>query len=244
MYRKITYCLVILFIFISGCSNNVQTLDDAKTIWKIKISSALSWIEPYINTCLDDYPQIQVLKTNETGDNIKDSDLDFIFSFKDDDLIYDHSYLLGYDHLVFVVNPINPVNELSEEQIKDIFQGNIDKWSTISPDTLAEDNIQVITFLNQSQQMLLINNLLDINSTSINNFATVPSFAEMKTAISKTPNAIGFINYIDLEGSVKAISITDQTSKLQYPVIVSSKENLKGIKQTFITCLQKRIDEQ
>ena len=134
MFRKITYCLIVLLIFVSGCSNNVQMQDIKKTIWKIKINPAISWIDQHINVCLNDYPQIQALNIQGADDTIDDSDLDFIISFKDDDLIYEQSYILGYDHIAFIVNPINPVNKLSEEQIIDIFQGNLKEWSMLTTD--------------------------------------------------------------------------------------------------------------
>jgi len=38
---------------------------------------------------------------------------------------------IAWDALAFIVNPSNPVDNLSSEQIKNIFSGKITNWSTV-----------------------------------------------------------------------------------------------------------------
>lgn len=119
---------------------------------------------------------------------------------------------IAADGLAIVVNPENPVNNLSQEDLAKIYQGKITNWKQVG----GEDReIAVVTREASSGTRSSFESLLgltqiirgkqvsDINPQNL----VVNSNSMVKTLINHNRQAIGFVSLGSIEPSIKAIDI-------------------------------------
>lgn len=152
---------------------------------------------------------------------------------------------IAKDGIVVVVNNNNSLSELTINQTKDIFSGNVTEWTKITG--ASGGTINVITREDGSgtrdgfQSMVMGGK----NGTPILKTAVVQSSTEaIAQAVKGNPNAIGYISLDALNGDVKAIKIngvapseqtvSDGTYKITRPFIFLTKGEPTGQVKAFI----------
>lgn len=151
--------------------------------------------------------------------------------------------VIAYDGIVIIVHKNNPVQGLTTKQIRDIFSGNITNWKDVGGNDAP---IAVVTRDSASGtrkafEELVMGKGVNITSTAYQTSATGSEIGY----ISGNPNAIGYISYGSLDGSVKAIkvdgvaasvsTIKDNTYKIQRPFLyVVKKGEVSPLAQAFI----------
>lgn len=154
------------------------------------------------------------------------------------------SYEIAKDGIVVVVNNANSVNDLTTNQTKEIFGGNITDWSAVGG---TSGTINVVTREDGSGTRDAFVSLVmgGKNGTAILKTAVVQSSTEaVKQSVKGDPNAIGYISLADLSGDVKAVkingvtpseqTISDGTYKIQRPFLFLTKGQAKGATLDFI----------
>lgn len=138
--------------------------------------------------------------------------------------------ILAYDGIAIIVNPQNPVSNLSVEQIADIYTGKITNWSEVgAPDgeivligreagSGTRDGFESIT---KTEDKCLYRQ--ELTSTG-----------DVITTVSSNPNAIGYASLASVKDSVKAVSVNEVTPSeesvkngkyvLQRPFVLVTKE--------------------
>lgn len=122
----------------------------------------------------------------------------------DEDDLYLRDYLIARDGLAIIVNPANPVNDLSQTQLQRIFKGEVSKWKEVGG---GEGKIVLIDrgikgSLSQSlAELLLDGDTIKMASTS------VASAADVITAVKSMPAAISYITLHRLAPGVKALRV-------------------------------------
>lgn len=132
--------------------------------------------------------------------------------------------LIAYDGLAVVVNRANSISNLSQDQLYNIYKGNITNWKQVG----GEDKpIAAVTRESSSGTRYSFESLLgltrilnerlvsDINPSNL----VVNSNSMVKTIVNHNPHAIGFVSLGSVDGSVKAVSIDG---------IVPNAENIKN----------------
>lgn len=111
--------------------------------------------------------------------------------------------LLARDGLVFVTNPANPVNNLSKDQLMDIFSGATTNWKDLGgsnkPIVIVEqasDSVEKKTIYG-----FLFGSMVVTPQEAI----TVSKVEELKEAVSKFPNALAYISYSNLNNLNKGL---------------------------------------
>ncbi|MDG3085584.1 phosphate ABC transporter substrate-binding protein [Vibrio hannami] len=148
-------------------------------------------------------------------------------------------HTFAYDGLAVVVNHANPVEDLSRQQLFDIYKGKITNWTQIGG---ADKPIAVVTREAASGSRYSFETLLgltrvikgkqvsDINPTNL----VVNSNSMVKTIITNNPHAIGFVSEGSVDRSVKELkfegveatpkTIASGEYKLARPFIILYKE--------------------
>ena len=158
------------------------------------------------------------------------------------------SYQIAKDGIVIVVNNANSITDLTTNQTKDIFSGNITNWNAVGG---TSGTINVVTREDGSGTRDAFISLVmgGKNGTPILKTAIVQSSTEaIKQSVKGDPNAIGYISLADLNGDVKAVKIdgvspseqtvSDGTYKTQRPFLFLTKGQAKGATLDFINwCL-------
>ena len=149
--------------------------------------------------------------------------------------------ILAYDGIAIIVNPENPVADLSLETIAKIYTGEIKKWSEIGGNNAeivligreagsgTRDGFEAITDTEDACQYRQ-----ELTSTG-----------DVITTVSQNPDAIGYASVASVKDSVKAVTVdgvaaTDETIKdgsyvVQRPFVLVTKadEELSETAQMF-----------
>ena len=136
-------------------------------------------------------------------------------------------YQIGIEGIAIAVNPDNPINDLSTEQIKNIFSGNISDWHELSN---YSGKINVIVREEGSGTLDAFKDSI-MDGSEIKDDAIVQNSAgAVKQGIIQDKNAIGFVSLTHLDSNLKDVgidnvkassnSILDGSYKLQRPFLL------------------------
>ena len=149
--------------------------------------------------------------------------------------------VLAYDGIAMIVNPANPVEDLSLEQIADIYTGKITNWSEVG---------------GNDSQIVLIGR--EAGSGTRGGFEEIvgvvdacqyrqelTSTGDVITTVAQNPDAIGYASLAAVKDTVKALKVagvtpTEATVKdgsyvIQRPFVLATKtgEKLNDVAQAF-----------
>jgi len=172
--------------------------------------------EEYNKTHPDDYVAVQgigssagITMVNKGVAEIGMSSRYLTESEKGEDL---NVYPIAYDGLAVVVNRTNSVENLSQQQLFDIYKGKIKNWKEVGG---ADQPIAVVTREASSGSRYSFESLLGltkivndrlVSDISLNNLV-VNSNSMVKTIVNHNTRAIGFISVGSVDRSIKAIQL-------------------------------------
>ncbi|MGZ7044620.1 MAG: substrate-binding domain-containing protein, partial [Methanobacterium sp.] len=113
---------------------------------------------------------------------------------------------IAKDGIVVVVNNANSLSDLTINQARDIFGGNVTQWTQVS--SASGGNIDVITREDGSGTRDGFQSIVmgGKNGTPILKTAVVQSSTEaIAQAVKGDPNAVGYISLASVNGDVKAV---------------------------------------
>ncbi|MDR0310630.1 MAG: phosphate ABC transporter substrate-binding protein [Acidobacteriota bacterium] len=130
-------------------------------------------------------------------------------------------YMIGLDGLAILINKDNPVNELTLEQLRDIFMAKITNWREI-----GGENKKIVILSRESNSgthMFFKEHVLRHNDKkSKDEFAPrallMPSSQAIYDEVSQNPHALGYVGMGYINDNVKAVSVAaDENSEYFYP---------------------------
>ncbi|MBO2640666.1 phosphate ABC transporter substrate-binding protein [Shewanella algae] len=151
------------------------------------------------------------------------------------------SFPFAIDGVAVIVNPANPIQQLSSQQVIDIYSGKITNWKSLG----GEDRqINIFTRDEASgTRSVFVKKLLNKSPVSAQ-ANVVPSNGAMKTAIARDPGAIGYSSVGYIDQTVKApildnvLPTNEACASGEYPVVrklyMNTKGQPKGLTQAFI----------
>ena len=153
-----------------------------------------------------------------------------------------NEYQIGIEGIAVVVHPDNPISDLSTNQIKNIFSGNISDWNEISG---YSGKINVIVREEGSGTLDAFKDSI-MNSSDIKEDAIVQNSAgAVKQSIVQDKNAIGFVSLTHLDDDLKDVSIDnvkiantsilDGSYKLQRPFLLLTNKTPDNSTLDFIS---------
>jgi phosphate transport system substrate-binding protein len=152
-----------------------------------------------------------------------------------------NEYVIGKDGIIIAVNNDNPINNLTKDQIRDLFSGNITNWIEVGG---SDIEVHVIVRESGSGTLSSFQDII-MGKTKIRKNAIVQSSTEsVKQAVKQDPGAIGFISLANMDNSIKAISVdgvapseqsvANGTYLLQRPFELLVKGEPTGIVKDFL----------
>ncbi len=121
-------------------------------------------------------------------------------------------FVISKDAIAIVVNPENPVDQLTIQQISDIFSGKINNWTEVG----GEDRpiVRLSRETNSGTHVYFLENVLRLGEKDNKTlFSTdtllLPSSQGITTETSQNPNAIGYdgLGYVTPELKVIAVAV-------------------------------------
>ena len=118
--------------------------------------------------------------------------------------------IIAYDALAVIINPSNPVKNLTREQLSDIFTGKITNWKQVGgPD------MPIVTYSRETSsgtyEFFKTSVLKNKNYKS--GIMSMPATGAVVQSVSQTPGAIGYVGLAYLNSKVKAVSVSYDNGK-------------------------------
>ncbi|MEK4628147.1 MAG: phosphate ABC transporter substrate-binding protein [Solibacillus sp.] len=113
--------------------------------------------------------------------------------------------VIAYDGIVVVTHPSNPVKDLTMEQVKQIFTGEITNWQEVGGKDME---IVVVSREDGSGSRDAFQEIVGYESGQLIRNAIVASGnGNIKTTVATNKHAIGFISFEYIDASVSALNI-------------------------------------
>ena len=120
-------------------------------------------------------------------------------------------FIVARDAIAVIVNPKNPVNQLTLQQISDIYSGKINNWSEVGGDN--RPIVRLSRETNSGTHVYFLENVLRLgqkdNKTLFStNTLLLPSSEGITAEVKDNPNAIGYdgLGYVTLDVKVIAVA--------------------------------------
>lgn len=122
-------------------------------------------------------------------------------------------FIIARDAIAVIVNPENPVNELTLQQISDIYSGKIENWSQVGGDD--RPIVRLSRETNSGTHVYFLETVLRLgNSDDRTLFSTdtllLPSSEGIIAEVRQNPNAIGYDGLGYVPDDLKMIAIAEQ----------------------------------
>jgi phosphate transport system substrate-binding protein len=154
-------------------------------------------------------------------------------------------FSIANDGIAIIAHPRNPVKNLTREQAKDIFLGNITNWKDVGGNDAP---ILVQTRETGSGTLATLEELLLDKSKVTESATPYTSTSLLRQAVAASENAVGFISIGYLDSTVKALTIdyiapteetiTDGSYALSRSLYVFTKGAPSGANARFIDFLR------
>jgi phosphate transport system substrate-binding protein len=231
MRKQLYLCLIICLLLLSGCGgSNNDNAGGNPSVPNVYIENkgsdtivnlALAWAEHYQQL----YPEVRISVTgggsgtgiaaliNGTVDianasrQIKDEEIQAAVANGIDPM----EYVIARDAIAVIVNPENPVDKLTLQQISAIYSGEIDNWSELG----GEDRpiVRLSRESNSGTHVYFLETVLrlgDDENTTLFSTDTLllPSSEGIIAEVKDNPNAIGYdgLGYITPDVKVLAVA--------------------------------------
>jgi phosphate transport system substrate-binding protein len=222
--------IVVLAFLLVGCTGQQNQNEDSPTTPQVYIENkgsdtivnlALAWAEEYQNV----NPEVRISVTgggsgtgiasliNNTVDianasrAIKEKEIENAQANGVDPL----EFVIARDAIAVIVNPENPVEELTLEQISAIYAGEINNWSEVGGDDLPIVRLSRET--NSGTHVYFLEEVLRLSDKEskvlfATNTLLLPSSEGIIQEVAQNPNAIGYdgLGYITEEVKVLGIA--------------------------------------
>jgi phosphate transport system substrate-binding protein len=156
-------------------------------------------------------------------------------------------HLIGHDGIAVIVHPSNPINNLNKSLLIKVFSGEVKNWKELGGDDIP---ITLISREEGSGTRACFEDMV-MGATEISDAAIFePSNGAIKSEVSTTPSAIGYLSLGHTDASIKVLSIDgvpctiENCKTSQYPIVrplyFLTKEDPSGIVKAFIEFSQSK----
>lgn len=130
-------------------------------------------------------------------------------------------HIIAVDSLVVVTHPDNPVQSLTVEELRDIYEGKITNWSKVGgPDM----EIRTVVRPFEADTRVVFNDVVFEGDEApiIRNSVIAVNNTDAASAVNKVPGAIGYVGYAFQRGS-KPVSIVNRCGLTMTPDAFSAR---------------------
>lgn len=217
MWKKALYfvCFTVLLTILGACSNEGDTANTQNGSSLVTISGSTS-IGPLAEKLAMKYEEENDVKieVNQIGSSagitnaisgvsqIGMASRDLKQEEKDSNL---QELIIAYDGIVVVAHPSNPVKNLTMEQVKQIFTGEVTNWKEVGGKDME---IVVVSREDGSGSRDAFQEIVGYESGQLIKNAIVASGnGNIKTTVAMNKHAIGFISFEYIDESVSTMDI-------------------------------------
>ena len=208
-----------------GCGSSEGANSDSN-VASISISGSTS-VGPLMEKVQEKYEEnnsvILEIQQNGSGAGIKDvisgiSEIGMSSrELKDEEKTSVQGTTVAYDGIALLVNPENTVKNISLEDVKKIYTGEITNWKDLGGD---DSPIVVVSREEGSGTRDAFQEIVGYESEELTKDATISDGSgAVKTTVAGNKNAIGFASFEYIDNTVKALNVND---------VEPTADNVKG----------------
>ena len=139
---------------------------------------------------------------------------------------------LGSVVLIIIVNPANPLSQLSASQVRAVFAGQVTDWAQVGGPAGV---IQVVSREDHSDGAEAFGRLALAGTPPTLNALVAPSWAAMRDAVSQNPNAIGYMPAPEIEAGVRPVNLDQPLRAL---IVAAAPQAPTGAAREFLAWAQ------
>lgn len=130
-------------------------------------------------------------------------------------------HIVAIDSLVVITHPSNPIQEVTIEQLRDIYSGNVTNWSELGGEDLP---ITMVGRQDGSGTRSVFEDRLfqDAEPTLVSTAIIAEDNNQMASAVNEDPGAIGFVGYAFQRGA-KPLNVINECGIATTPDAFSAK---------------------
>ncbi len=245
--RKILLVLIVLVLAACQPEINTTTLP-APEVWRVQVTPALRWLGPVLNACTRQVPGIALLYDEEPVSALDLAKADFVFSLTQPVPGAGYSAVLAQVEAVVIVNPANPVEQLSTANLEAIYTGKMDAWSDLRqldcPECTLPDASKIKPYVYGEGDDFGrgFSDLFSALTQRLPSATLAPDPEAVRQAVAADPQAVGYVPVQVVDSSVRAVKISDSPAAgLRLPLLLSTQAEPAGVKRSWALCVQQNI---
>lgn len=128
--------------------------------------------------------------------------------------------IIAYDALAVIVNPSNPVSNLTREQLEGIFTGKITNWKQV-----GGKDMKIIVYSRETSSGTyeFFKESILKNKNYMASVLSMPATGAIIQSVSQTPGAIGYVGHGYVNKSIKPINVSYDGKKFVAPTYENAK---------------------
>ncbi|MEF9950158.1 MAG: phosphate ABC transporter substrate-binding protein, partial [Mucinivorans sp.] len=127
---------------------------------------------------------------------------------------------IALDALAVIVNPRNPIKQLTRAQLEGIFTGKITNWNQVGG---ADQKIVVYSRETSSGTYEFFKESILKNKNYAASVLSMPATGAIIQSVAQTPGAIGYVGHAYLSPSVKALNVSYDGKTFVEPTYANAK---------------------
>lgn len=231
-----------LGLLASGCGSPFTPIPaPTPQVITLRFTTTLSSLQPLFTGCANAQENTALIVVESPASSIDWEQEGLAIRWGTDFTVQGFAAVLGYEELVIIVHPQNPLQQISQADLQGMYSGALNGWPTGGPGGAVEpwsypvgEDIQEIT------GQVLQKDPLTVAKTAF----IAPHPRAMLEAVSGNPQAIGFLPRRWLNNQVKEIPLSgiDQAG-LRYPILAITREEPVGLARDWLLCVQAGLAE-
>jgi phosphate transport system substrate-binding protein len=151
--------------------------------------------------------------------------------------------IIAYDALAVIVNPGNPVSQMTREQLEGIFTGKIVNWKEV-----GGEDLKIIVYSRETSSGTY--EFFKTHVLNLKNFASsallMPATGAIVQSVSQTKGAIGYVGLAYVDQAVKSLKVSyDKGKTFVVPSVASAMDKTYPITRPlyyyYLTSVDKKV---
>jgi ABC-type phosphate transport system substrate-binding protein len=141
------------------------------------------------------------------------------------------AFRIGTEDVLVIVNPQNPIHQLSAGQVRGLFSGQVQTWKDLAG---ADSPVEIWAYPEGDDVQQVFEQAVLAGSPISTTARLANSPEEMAQAVAKDVEAVGFLTRHWKKGDVAEVFVA-----VSAPVLVITSSSPKGNRAALLDCLQK-----
>lgn len=227
-------------VLLSACQPVIQTLTPPPPpeIWQVQVTPTLRWLGPIFQQCAAGLPGANLLVSERPASLLDPQKADFAFQWGERQNPAAFTAVVGQDNLVVVVNHGNPIETVTIEEARGLFDGTINQWETLDNNSKDFSGIVQAYVYATGDDVQTAAGWISSGPAAI----LAPDPAAVRSTVAAERYSISYIPERWLDASVKALVIEgSEPGQLRRPLLAMSAQEPQGTRRIWLMCVQDKL---